>query len=448
MERGRGSRRRNPGHTGGPYRLLFLAVCLLFLFFALYAGKRLIGGEGEMETEVPFRQEAETEEDIKGKTAETEKAGEKTEEQTERETERPVLQIYTGEENEEKEDTGEKENAEEQTLTRQADTVSLLFAGDIYLSEHVLNAYERGGGIEGVLDSGFLQTIEQADIFMANQEFPFSSRGTPETDKQFTFRLPEEKVSIMQEIGPDIVALANNHALDYGSEALSDTIRVLDEAGILHAGAGENLDEAKALKTIEAGGKTFGFLAASRVFPKGYWAAGPDHPGMLTAYDSTVLLEEIQKAKESCDFLTVYVHWGIERRTEPESYQRTLGQQYIDAGADLVIGSHPHVLQGIEYYKGKPIVYSLGNFIFGSSIPKTALLAAEWDGETTRLSLIPGTSSAGYTRMLTDEKGKAEFYDYMTGLSFGAAVDENGRVSEIRPEEPLQQDPSLQPDEP
>ena len=96
MERGRGSRRRNPGHTGGPYRLLFLAVCLLFLFFALYAGKRLIGGEGEMETEVPFRQEAETEEDIKGKTAETEKAGEKTEEQTERETERPVLQIYTG----------------------------------------------------------------------------------------------------------------------------------------------------------------------------------------------------------------------------------------------------------------------------------------------------------------------------------------------------------------
>lgn len=401
-----------------------------------------------METEVPFRQEAETEEDIKGKTAETEKAGEKTEEQTERETERPVLQIYTGEENEEKEDTGEKENAEEQTLTRQADTVSLLFAGDIYLSEHVLNAYERGGGIEGVLDSGFLQTIEQADIFMANQEFPFSSRGTPETDKQFTFRLPEEKVSIMQEIGPDIVALANNHALDYGSEALSDTIRVLDEAGILHAGAGENLDEAKALKTIEAGGKTFGFLAASRVFPKGYWAAGPDHPGMLTAYDSTVLLEEIQKAKESCDFLTVYVHWGIERRTEPESYQRTLGQQYIDAGADLVIGSHPHVLQGIEYYKGKPIVYSLGNFIFGSSIPKTALLAAEWDGETTRLSLIPGTSSAGYTRMLTDEKGKAEFYDYMTGLSFGAAVDENGRVSEIRPEEPLQQDPSQRLDEP
>lgn len=430
MKRGRGSRRRNPGHTGGPYWLLISAVCLLFLFFALYAGKQLLKGElkgeGRPGTEASLKQELQTEE----KTAETEKAGEKAEQ----ETERPVLQIYTGEENAGPENKGSEnteaeEKEEGQSLANQADTVSLLFAGDIYLSDHVLSAYERGGGIGGVLDSGYLQIIEQADIFMANQEFPFSNRGTPETDKQFTFRLPEEKVSMMQEIGPDIVALANNHALDYGKEALSDTIRVLDEAGILHAGAGENLDEAKALKTIEAGGKTFGFLAASRVFPKGYWAAGPDHPGMLTAYDSTVLLEEIRKAKESCDFLTVYVHWGIERKTEPESYQRTLGQQYIDAGADLVIGSHPHVLQGIEYYKGKPIVYSLGNFIFGSSIPKTMLLQVDVprEGEPA-LILLPGTSSGGYTRMLTDEAEKEAFYRYMEGLSFGISVEQAGRI--------------------
>ena len=177
------------------------------------------------------------------------------------------------------------------------------------------------------------------------------------------------------------------------------------------------------------GGRTFGFLAASRVFPKGYWAAGPDHLGMLTAYDSAVLLEEIQRAKESCDFLTVYVHWGIERNTKPESYQRTLGQQYIDAGADLVIGSHPHVLQGIEYYKGKPIVYSLGNFVFGSSIPKTMLLQVDvpQEGEPS-LILIPGTSSAGYTRMLTEESEKEAFYRCMEELSFGISVDETGRI--------------------
>ncbi|MBS6518137.1 MAG: CapA family protein [Clostridium sp.] len=369
----------------------------------MYAGKQLLGreegtGAKQKEAETALKQEPET--------------NQKT-------PEKPILRI----------DTEEEGKTEENELAEQADSVSLLFAGDIYLSDHVLNAYDRGGGIGGVLDEGFCQVIEQADIFMANQEFPFSSRGTPETDKQFTFRLPEEKVSILQEIGPDIVALANNHALDYGAEALADTIRVLDEAGILHAGAGENLDEAKALKTIEVGGRTFGFLAASRVFPKGYWAAGPDHPGMLTAYDSAVLLEEIQRAKESCDFLTVYVHWGIERNTKPESYQRTLGQQYIDAGADLVIGSHPHVLQGIEYYKGKPIVYSLGNFVFGSSIPKTMLLQVDvpQEGEPS-LILIPGTSSAGYTRMLTEESEKEAFYRCMEELSFGISVDETGRI--------------------
>ena len=102
----------------------------------------------------------------------------------------------------------------------------------------------------------------------------------------------------------------------------------------------------------------------------------------------------------------------------------------IDAGADLVIGSHPHVLQGIEYYKGKPIVYSLGNFIFGSSIPKTALLQAEWDGRETKLSLIPGVSSAGYTRMLQTQDETREFYEYMTGISYGVTVNENGQVSE------------------
>ena len=109
----------------------------------------------------------------------------------------------------------------------------------------MLNAWQRGGGLEGILDDGFRQEIGQADIFMANQEFPFSNRGTPETDKQFTFRLPEDKVSVLQAIGPDIVALANNHALDYGEEALLDTCRVLDSAGIFHVGAGEDLDAAK-----------------------------------------------------------------------------------------------------------------------------------------------------------------------------------------------------------
>ena len=397
MKRGRGSRRRNPGHTGGPYRLLFLAVCLLFLFFALYAGKRLIGGE-------------------------------KTEEQTEQETERPVLQIYTGEENEEKEDTGEKENAEEQTLTGQADTVSLLFAGDIYFSNHVLNAYDRVGGIGGVLGESLRETIAESDIFMANLEFPFSDRGTQAADKQFTFRVSPSRVSILQEIGPDIVTVANNHALDYGTDALLDTCDTLDSAGILHVGAGKNLEEAKQPQIIEKNGKKIGFLGASRVFPTGGWAAGSSHPGMFSAYDTASVVQEIQKVKKEGDYLVVYVHWGIERNTQPEAYQREMGHQYIDAGADLVVGSHPHVLQGIELYHGKWILYSLGNFVFGSSIPETMLVQASVDAQgETALSIVPATSSAGYTRELDVEKKEA-FYQKIQGLSDGVQIDENGKV--------------------
>lgn len=308
--------------------------------------------------------------------------------------------------------------------------VTLLFGGDIYLSSHVLNAYDKAGGIGGVLDEGLRIEISSADIFMANEEFPFSDGGTPVDDKEYTFRLPVERVSVMKEIGPDIVALANNHTLDYGPDALLDTCRTLDQAGILHVGAGQDLAAAKAPVIIERKGKRIGFLAASRVIPSSGWNAGSSRPGLLTTYDPAILLEEIEALRGECDYLVVYVHWGIERQTEPEAYQRALAKQYIDAGADLVVGSHPHVLQGIEYYKDKPIVYSLGNFVFGSSIPRTALLKVELSEDMPggRLSLIPAVSSAGFTRML-GESGRPNFFQYMEGLSFGVSIDSQGAVS-------------------
>ena len=115
-------------------------------------------------------------------------------------------------------------------------------------------------------------------------------------------------------------------------------------------GREKNLEEAKQPQIIEKNGKKIGFLGASRVFPTGGWAAGSSHPGMFSAYDTASVVQEIQKVKKECDYLVVYVHWGIERNTQPEAYQREMGHQYIDAGADLVVGSHPHVLQGIELY--------------------------------------------------------------------------------------------------
>lgn len=383
-----------------------LGILIIITGLSLFGlmGVFLVSQNGRAEEPSPSGEEALTEESVKigdGALAET-KAGE------------PIR--IDG-----KTEKKEQENPDESP-------VQMMFAGDVLFSDHVLNAYDQAGGIHGVLDDRLRSRISQADIFMVNQEFPFSDRGTKAPDKQFTFRLPLSRVSMMNELDIDIVTLANNHALDFGEDALVDTGTALDGAGILYVGAGENLERAKKLETIEIKGKTIGFLAASRVIPVGSWNATATKPGMLTTYDPAALLEEIRKAEEIYDYVVVYVHWGIERNTTPEEYQRNMGRQYIDAGADLVIGSHPHVLQGIEYYQGKPIVYSLGNFIFGSSIPKTMLLLAEWDGDTTTLSMIPATSSAGFTREVTETAEVQSFFRYMEELSFGITIGEDGTV--------------------
>lgn len=329
----------------------------------------------------------------------------------------------------------EEEKSDHETTKEINQKATLLFGGDILLTNHVLTAYEQSGGISGVLDEQYLNEIEQADYFVANEEFPFSDRGTAAPDKQFTFRLLPEQVHIFQEIKLDLVSLANNHALDFGREALIDTINTLDQAGISHIGAGNNLDQAKAPVIEEIEGIKVGFLGATRVIPVPEWAATANYPGMLSTYDPATLIEAIKELKAQCDYVVVYVHWGIEREEKPEDYQQTLGQQYIDAGADLVVGSHPHVLQGVEFYKGKPIVYSLGNFIFGSSIKRTTLLKVELCREdqeiNTTLKMIPGTSSQGFTKTIEEGQAADEFYQYMTGISDGISFSGTGSQREI-----------------
>lgn len=321
-------------------------------------------------------------------------------------------------------DTGDAETAGTEAVKG---ATHLLFAGDVYLSDHVLEAYDAAGGIDGVLSQDYQAEIQEADFFMTNEEFPFSTRGTPAPDKQFTFRVHPEKVKLMQEMGIDLVTLANNHALDYGRDAMLDTIDTLDHAGIRHVGAGKNLAEARKPDVVELNGRTFAFIGATRVYPEADWAASTDSAGMFSAYDGGAqLAEEVKAAKQQADYVIAYVHWGIEREETPNEVQKSIAHRLVDAGADLVVGAHPHVLQGIEYYQGVPIAYSLGNFVFGSSIPSTALLQADVDDEGIRLRLIPGTSAAGYTRKLDDAEKIAAFYEKMSGLSSGVKIDADG----------------------
>ena len=317
----------------------------------------------------------------------------------------------------------------EPDVTIKTEPVTLLFTGDVLLSDYVLNNY-NSSGIEGVLSPELLSELSNADITVINNEFPFSTRGTQAPDKQFTFRIDPKYVNVLTDMGVDIVTLANNHVLDFGPDALQDTFDTLDQAGIEYMGAGNDPSRAEALITKQAGGKTYGFLAASRVIPVVSWDVQNSSPGVFTTYDPTRLLAAIRDAKKDCDFLTIFVHWGIEREEYPQDYQVTMAKQYIDAGADLVIGSHPHVLQGISYYKEKPIFYSLGNFIFNRDIPKTAAVKVTITGdEAPVIQLLAGTAANARTVICEDEQ-KAGIYDYLECISTGIVIDANGILSQ------------------
>ena len=306
----------------------------------------------------------------------------------------------------------------------------LAFVGDMLFTENTLSRYHQQG-ISSMFSEELLSAMTDADLFMVNEEFPFSTRGEAAEDKQFTFRVDPSYVRIFQEIGVDVATVANNHALDFGVNAFTDSLDTLDQAGIARVGGGRTLSEAKAPVIRTVGDSTVGILGASRVIPVSSWTAGSARPGMFTAYDQAPLLNEISDLSSQCDYTVVYLHWGIEKDEYPQEYQRKLAYACIDAGADLVVGSHPHVLQGFETYKGKLIAYSLGNFLFSNSTNPTVLLQVhiKKDG-TLAASLIPCARVNGQMQKNT---APAALFSHLTELSYGVQVtadsDGNGQIT-------------------
>jgi poly-gamma-glutamate synthesis protein (capsule biosynthesis protein) len=306
--------------------------------------------------------------------------------------------------------------------------IELLFSGDINMTDNILNTYKQDG-IDGILSKDYQEEFKKADLAMVNQEFAFTERGVKAENKQYTFRVAPENVQIFKDMQVDVVSLANNHSMDFGIEGLTDSFAALNSAGIQYVGAGNNLTQAREIKYFKVKGKKIACLGASRVIPEPTWNAYANKPGMLTTYDPAYLVEDIKTARSQSDYVVVYVHWGLEKHETPEEYQRNLAKQYIDAGADLVVGSHPHVLQGIEYYKGKPIVYSLGNFMFYSNIKQTALLKVSLNGQNEgSLRLIPGKAVNSLTGEVVKADEKQKFYEYMSNISFGIQFDSDGTV--------------------
>ena len=205
-------------------------------------------------------------------------------------------------------------------------------------------------------------SLSSADVAIVNLEMAITERGEP-YDKEFVFRAPGSAALTLAGAGIDVVSLANNHILDFGSVGLEDTISVLDEVGILRPGAGANNAEAYAPRVLVLDNEIrVAFVSASAIIPGGF-SAGAERPGIADAkWAIPRVLAAVRAAASGNDVVVVSIHWGVERATCPSQDQRGLAQQLIEAGANLILGHHPHVLQPIETFDRTVIAYSLGNF--------------------------------------------------------------------------------------
>jgi hypothetical protein len=236
--------------------------------------------------------------------------------------------------------------------------VTLLALGDVWLARRVADEIAKRGAYHPF--ARIAQYLRSADIVFGNLESPFSTRGRPTKNKDVVVRSAPSSVEGLVRAGIDVVSLANNHIMDFGPEALQDTLSLLDENGIRHLGAGLTPAEARKPLRVTTKGIGISFHAylcwgeASRA------AQGP--AGAIRS----AMKEELERSRGQSDFVVVALHGGVEFQDYPTLEMIRLAHWVVDQGGDLVVGHHPHVIQGVEKYKNGLIAYSLGNFIFDS----------------------------------------------------------------------------------
>lgn len=237
-------------------------------------------------------------------------------------------------------------------------TIRMLFVGDIMLDEIPGEMIKKGHNPLAAFDGLF----ESADIKIGNLECVISEQGVPEA-KPYTFRAHPRVIPVLKKYF-SALSLANNHSGDYGPLAFSNMLDLLDRGGVAYFGGGRDIRSAHEPLLIEIKGRKIAILGYNEFFPRSFEALG-DRAGIAWSDDDYVSYD-IQRAriKYKADIVIVYPHWGWEHEKTASSRQSKLARLMIDAGADAVVGGHPHVTQNIEWYKGKPIFYSLGNFIF------------------------------------------------------------------------------------
>ena len=257
--------------------------------------------------------------------------------------------------------TTESTSTSTTTSTTEAPTLTVAAGGDVQADRMVGKYVDAHGGASAL--AKVASYLRSADLAFVNLEGPISDKGTKLVWKEYTFRSRLALADGLAAAGIDVVSTANNHAADCGSAAVLDTIARLDKVGIEHAGSGADITDARTPAILDTPAGKVAVLAFTDKFAAGF-AAGTDHPGVATIGDGSKVLAAIAAAKKKADYVIVSFHWGIEYTSQAAGYQRSLAHKAIDAGADLIIGTHPHVIQGLEVYKNKLIAYSLGDFVF------------------------------------------------------------------------------------
>jgi poly-gamma-glutamate synthesis protein (capsule biosynthesis protein) len=240
-----------------------------------------------------------------------------------------------------------------------ADGVLTLNAvGDLMLARDIITMMDEEGSVFPFADVRHL--LADADLTIANMEGTFTDRGVA-ADKFYTFRTPPHHAIGLAEAGIDVVSLGNNHAMDFGDVALSDTLAAFDAARVRHSGAGLDAAAARRPVVLEAEGLRLAFLSYNAVTES--TPAGPSSPGVAWG-DEASIRADVAAAKAASDLVIVSLHAGTEYVDAPNAVQRQLARAAADAGAALVLGHHAHVFQGWERYGQSVIVYGLGNFVF------------------------------------------------------------------------------------
>lgn len=318
---------------------------------------------------------------------------------------------------------------------REEDIATFGFVGDFLLDDEyaiMANLSRRGAAIENGISEPLLARMREMDVLVANNEFPFTDRGIPTEEKTFTFRADTDAVSYLHDMGVDAAVLANNHIYDFGEVGLLDTLDTLGNAGIPAVGAGRNIKEASAPLYYIVNDMKIALVAATQIErldnpdTKG---ATEDSAGVFRCWNPEKLYEVVARAKENSDFVIVYIHWGTENQAEQDWAQLEQAPKIAEAGADLIIGDHPHCLQGITYFGDTPVIYSMGNFWFNSRTIDTGMVQVRISQNGLEsFQFLPAIQSDCRVDLAYGED-KERILSCMRELSPGVYIDEDGYVS-------------------